>query len=552
MSKLGFLFLIFIVGIATIIIKLFFIQIISPDRYISYRYLKTSKILPQRGQIFDRHKQSLALNETIYLLYVEPQKIDKKKTVVEKLDQILKIGSATIEAKLSSDKFWLPLSSNVNKEDKDKIMALKILGIGFEEQTRRFYPEASLAAHLLGFVGKNTDGNNFGYFGLEGHYEKDLAGLPGILKTERDLLGKPIFSGVQNEIKGEDGRNLILTIDKAVQSLAKEKLTSGLARYGAKEGCIIVADPNSLEIIALTCLPDFDPYNYADFSENYFKNPAISNLYEPGSIFKPIVMAAALHEKAVKQDDTYEETGPIKIGKYEIQTWNDKYEGKITMTRILEKSSNVGLVYVGEKLGSKKTLQYLDKFGFNEKTGIDLQGESLAFLKKASLWRPIDYATVTFGQGIGVTQIQMIRAFAVLINGGYLMQPYVVSSFRSDTDAEKISAKKIRRVIDDDTSKKIKKMLESTVVNGDAKWARPLGYRIGGKTGTAQIVIDGKYDPAKTIASFVGFAPVDKPKFIVLVTLKEPSASPWGSETAAPLFFDLARDLFIYYNIAPE
>lgn len=552
MSKPSFLFLFFVAVFIAIIVKLFFIQILASDHYNTQNYLRTQKIMPVRGQIFDRNKQSLVLNQTTYLLFAEPKNITHKNELIEKLDSILNLGIATISAKINSDKLWIPIVTGIDKNTKDTVSHLKVEGLGFDEESRRFYPEGSASSHLLGFVGKDKGGNNIGYFGIEGYYEKDLVGLPGILKTERDLFGKPIFVGVQDQIREENGRDLILTLDSPIQTMVKDKLSYGIEKYGAKEGCVIVADPYSLEIVALSCLPDFDPLKYTDFSEEYFTNPAISTVYEPGSIFKPLIMASALNEKVVSPDEMYDEKGPITIGTHRIQTWNDTYEGKITLTRVLEKSSNVGMVYVGSRIGENKLYSYLKKYGIGEKTGIDLQGESSGFLKPASQWHSIDYATATFGQGVVVTQVQMLRAFALLINGGYMMQPHVVQAFHTESEDHMVEPKKTQRVIGNTTSLQIKKILESTVENGDAKWARPKGYRIGGKTGTAQIPIAGHYDPNKTIASFVGFAPIDKPKFIVLVTLKEPTVSPWGSETAAPLFFDLAKELFVYYNIAPE
>ena len=222
------------------------------------------------------------------------------------------------------------------------------------------------------------------------------------------------------------------------------------------------------------------------------------------------------------------------------------------MTRILEKSSNVGMVYVGEKLGSKKIYDYLGKYGFGQTTNIDLQGEASGYLKPKADWYPIDYSTVTFGQGIAVTSIQMIRAFASIINGGNLMKPFLVQKIVSENKITEIKPKVEKRVISQLTSEIIKKMLVSTVENAEAKWDRPKGYVIGGKTGTAQIPIKGHYDPSKTIASFIGFAPASDPKFITLVVLYEPQTSPWGSETAAPLFFEIAKQLIVYYNISPS
>jgi len=376
--------------------------------------------------------------------------------------------------------------------------------------------------------------------------------LPGGYKSERDLFGQPIIIGTQERIEPENGRDLYLTIDKSIQAIAKKKLLQGLDQYQAKEGCVLIADPATMEMLASVCLPDFDLDQYYNFTEDFYKNPTISNLYEPGSIFKPLVMAAALEEKAVKPTDLYNEEGPVKIGEYSIQTWNNKYEGKITMTRILEKSSNVGMVYVGEKLGSKKLFSYMQKYGFGSATGIDLQGEVTGNLKPLNQWYPIDLATLTFGQGIAVTPMQILRAFASIINGGKLLKPQIIKKVISDTENRTVDPILEGKTISEKSSHIIKKMLLSTVENGEINWAKPKGYKIGGKTGTAQIAIGGRYDPSKTMASFIGFAPYEQPKFLILVILREPKTSPWGSETAAPLFFEIAKELLVYYNIAPE
>ncbi len=544
---LGFFFFLFLI----IIGKLFYLQIINP-RSSNVDYLKTQKILPERGKIYDRNNKPLVLNQNSYLLYLEPKKIKDKDELVEKLDQVLQMGEASIEARIDTTKNWVAVTSGISEEKKKIITDLNLEGVGFEYGMKRYYPEASLSAHLVGFVGKNDKGEDVGYFGLEGFYDKDLKGLPGFIESERDLLGQPIFIGTQEKVNAENGRDLTLTIDKTVQEIIKKKLKEGLESYQANSGCVIVANPNNMEILGMVCLPDYGPDNYFQFSEEFFKNPAISDLYEPGSIFKPLIMAAALEEKRIKPGDYYNEEGAITIGEYSIKTWNDEYEGKISMTRILEKSSNVGMVYVGEKLGNDKLFKYLTKYGFGETTDIDLQGENSGFIKAKQDWYPIDYATATFGQGIAVTSIQMLRAFASVVNGGNLLRPYAVKRITSLSDEKEIKPKTIRKTISQNTSEVIKKMLVSTVENGEFKWASPKGYSIGGKTGTAQIPIKGHYDPTKTVASFIGFAPSDEPKFIALVTLREPKASPWGSETAAPLFFEIAKELLVYYNVAPE
>src|SRR3989344_753823 len=551
MFKLRIVFLLFAFFFLFIIIRLFYIQIIDPLSSAANGYLKYKKILPQRGKIYDRNYEPIAINQSHYRLFIEPKKMKDKDKLVKGLEEVLKLGEATLEAKIDETKVWLAVTPGLTKEQKQKIERYKFPEVGFEDELDRYYPEASLAAHLVGFVGKNQKNEDIGYFGVEGYYDKELGGLPGFLKAERDLLGRPILLGNQEKIEPENGHDVILTIDKSVQEIIKQKLKNGVERYKAKEGCVIVADPFTMEIVALACLPDFDVENYFKFSESYFTNHAISSVYEPGSTFKPLVVAAALQEKKIKSDDFYNEKGPVQFGQYQIKTWNDKYEGKISITRILEKSSNVGMVFIGEKLGQKNIISYLKKYGFGDLTGIDLQGEAGGVVKQESDFKAIDYATATFGQGIGVTPMQMITAFSALVNGGELLKPHVVKKI-IDGDEERIVGKReVRKILNERTSEIIKRMLVATVENGEYKWDRPKGYRIGGKTGTAQIPVQGKYDASKTIASFIGFAPADKPRFIAIVILKEPKTSIYGSETAAPLFFEIAKDLLVYYNIAP-
>ena len=358
MTKIKLLLYLFVTFFIFIIVKLFYLQILNPYNT-STDYLKTRKILAERGEIFDTNKEPLVTNQTTYLLYGEPKKIKEKERLIREISEILKVDQATVEGRIIDRKDWVAIKSGISSEDKERIISLRIKGIGFNEESRRYYPESSLSAQLLGFVGKNKEGDSVGYFGIEGFYDKDLSGLPGLVKSEQDLIGRPIFFGTQERVEPENGRDLILTVDKSVQQIVKNQLTKVLEKYQAKQGCVIAADPNNLSILALSCLPDFDPDKYYQFSEDYFKDPAISDLYEPGSIFKPLIMAAAIEEKAVKPDDSYQEDGPIQVGDYTIRTWNNQYIGKISMTKILEKSSNVGIVYIGKKLGSNKLYQYL-------------------------------------------------------------------------------------------------------------------------------------------------------------------------------------------------
>lgn len=543
----GFVFLFFI-----IILRLFYIQIISPVN--TSEYLKTKTIYPQRGRIFDRNMLPLVTNQTKYRLFMEPQKIldENEERIFSTIAQILKVDEATIAARFDKTKNWVSIKTGVTKEQVDMLEQTKIKGIGFDEEQSRYYPEGSSSAHILGFVGKNEESDSVGYFGIEGYYDKDLSGLPGLIRSDRDLLNQPIFLGTQEKTDPENGRDLVLTIDKSVQNIVKNKLKEGIELYGAKKGCAIVADPITMEILSLSCLPDYDPDAYYVTSEDVFKNSAISDLYEPGSTFKPLIVASALENKSIRIDDIYDESGPITIGEYTIQTWNNSYEGKISMTRILEKSSNVGMVYIGEKMGNKLLYDSIQKYRFGQSTDIDLQGEASGYIKPFSTWYKIDFATATFGQGIAATPIQMIRAFSSLINGGHLMRPYIVKQLISGKQKVDIFPKEIDRIMSDSVSESLKKMLYLTIENGETKSLKPKGYSIGGKTGTAQIAIKGHYDASKTIASFIGFAPVSSPRFIALVVLYEPRTSQWGSETAAPIFFNIAKELIVYYNISPQ
>jgi cell division protein FtsI/penicillin-binding protein 2 len=312
-------------------------------------------------------------------------------------------------------------------------------------------------------------------------------------------------------------------------------------------------DPKTGSILSMASYPNYDPAKYNEYEESMYKNPIVAESYEPGSTFKVIAMSAALEEKLVTPSMTVDEGGPVRIGDYSIRTWNNQYHGNITISRVLELSSNVGMVTVGKKLGVDRFNAYIRMFGFGQLTGIDLEDESTPQLRDAKEWGEIDLATATFGQGIAVTPVQMVRAVAALANKGVLMEPHIVRELRDDgTRAVSIRPKIVRQVVSEATAKIMTEMMVSAVESGEARWAKPKGYRIAGKTGTAQIPVSGHYDEEKTIASFVGFAPADDPRFVMLVTLREPSSSPWGSETAAPLFFAIAKDLLSYYNIPPK
>lgn len=556
MKRLKIIAALFFIFLLLIWLRLFYWQIIRGEALASdalSQYITEYSIYPQRGNILTRDQSSLVTNEAAYLAYAEPKKLPEESEYLTKLANLLELEEASISARLETDKSWVPIKHGLSKDTRDVIANLDISGIGFEEESKRFYPESSSSSHLLGFVGKDVSGYPLGYFGLEGFYNEVLGGKPGFVRQEKDAIGLPIPIGRESRVDPLDGSDLLLYIDRGIQQLVESHLKKGIERYGAKSGGVIVMEPQTGEILAMASLPAYDPSSRGQYDSSLYKNPLIADTYEPGSTFKILVMAPAINEKVVEASTVYDESGPVEIQGYKIRTWNNEYTGKITMTQVLERSSNVGMVFVGGKLGVDKFYEYLTRFKFGQKTGIDLQEEVSSKLRPKNEWRKIDLATASFGQGIAVTPIQLIRAAATLANGGLLVTPRVAAEIRSiDGEVVELETLPPEQVIAPSTAAILSEMMVSAVENGEAKWAKPAGFRIAGKTGTAQVPIAGHYDPDKTIASFIGFAPVDEPEFIMLVVLREPTSSPWGSETAAPLFFDIARDLFAYLDISPR
>jgi cell division protein FtsI/penicillin-binding protein 2 len=494
------------------------------------------------------------MNKQAYLTYAEPKEIKDMNDFAKKISDVLAIDLASVSAILAQpNRVWVPIQHKVDVEKVELLKELKEKGLGFEPEPKRYYPEASMAAHILGFVGSDQNGLDRGYFGLEGYYDRELKGKEGSLQIEKDVQGNPILIGSTYRVDPEDGRNLILWVDRSVQAIVEKRLKEGIEKYGAKEGSVVIMDPNTGGILAMASFPSYDPRVFYTTEKERYINPIVGSTYEPGSTFKVLIMAAGIEEGVITPNTTMEETGPVEVMGYWIRTWNNKYNGHVTMSDVLTHSSNVGMVFVANKLGKKTMLRVIKEFGFGALTRVDLEDESAPTLREDKEWQEIDIATASFGQGIAVTPIQMIRAVSAIANGGNLMEPKIVKAM-VDTSGKTttIPPKNIKTIFSKKTAEQVTEMMVAAVENGEAKYAKPPGYRIAGKTGTAQIPVEGYYDDKKTIASFVGFAPADTPKFVMLVTLREPSSSQWGSETAAPLFFNIAKDLFLYYGISPK
>lgn len=557
--RLHALLLLFILLGSLVVAKLFYWQVIKSDQLkviAKSQYFHQEEIPAKRGQIISSDDFPLAGSKPLYLLYTETKQLSQDiNEISSKLAEILQpedfISKRNeLREKLSvKEAVWLPMARDLNQKQKKEIEKLQIKGLGFEEIDKRYYPEGSMSAHLLGFVGQDTSGRFKGYFGLEGFYERSLAGQSGYFLGEKDASGKPILIGKFEKSMQISGKDIKLYLDRAVQFIVERKLREGILKYQAKSGTIIIMDPKTGGILAMASFPDYDPNFYWSSDKNLFPNPAVAKSFEPGSIFKVLVMSAAIDSRVIKAEDKCSCEGPRTIGEYTIRTWNDKYYPGSTMIDIIAHSDNIGMVYVGEKLGKDKLLDYLKKFGIGSMTGIDLEDETSIPLKSERELSPIDLATLSFGQGVAVTPIQIVSAVSAIANGGKLVEPHVVSKIIGEDKEININPKVIRDVISPQTAKIITEMMVNAVDQGEAKWTKLSNYRIAGKTGTAQIPIKGHYDKEKTNASFIGFAPADSPKFVMLVTLQEPSSSPWAAETAAPLWFDLAKELFVHLRL---
>lgn len=565
----------FLVCFAGVGLRLFYWQVLAGDNLSAIAQVQrqsTIEIPARRGAILASDDFPLVTNQPAYLLYAYMRDVEQPPAELARMlapylavipdrvaasraaelrTQLVQAEEASLAAKLSNeDLSWIPLSRRIDQATKDAVESLSIHGLGFEQYDVRLYPEASLSAQLLGFVGSDGSGNPTGYFGLEGYYDSELTGRPGLILQEKDALGKPIAIGAYSQVESRDGRTLKTYINRAVQLMLESRLEDGIKQYEAVSGEVIVMDPKTGGILGMAALPSYDPAEHRAYPQETYKVPAVADTYEPGSTFKTLVMAAGVDAGVISPDTVCDSTcsGPVRIGGYDIRTWNDTYHPGTTMTEVLENSDNTGMIFVAQRLGKDRFVDYLHAFGIGQKTGIDLSTEAVVPLRDR--WGEVDLATGSFGQGLAVTSMQMVSAVGAIANEGKRMRPQVVSAVLSaNGDVDVIEPTVLSEPISPETADALTDMMVASAEHGEAQWTFPKGNRIAGKTGTAQIPIQGHYDADRTIASFVGFAPADDPRFVMLVKLREPQSSPWASETAAPLWFTIAQDLFAQLDI---
>lgn len=561
-----------------IIARLWYWQIVRADDLSAKgddQRLSESDVLAPRGQILFSDNSTLVSNQPSFLVFAQPKIIKNKDAVAKELaevffsledqpnldgqakkDRLNQLKSDFLE-KLNKDLFWVSLGRTVDLRTKQIIENLNFNGIGFDSSFIRFYPEGSSSAHLLGFVSSDSYGSPTGYFGLEGFYNGELKGKNGTLLQEKDARGLPILIGKFQSQEPKPGKTLKLNIDRAVQHIVEQKLLEGMEQFGALQASAIVMDPKTGAILALANYPNYNPPKVSKYPKDYYQDPAIAEGYEPGSTFKVLVMASALNEHLLTPETVCDScSGPVSVGGYDIHTWNNQYQPHLTMADTIIHSDNTGMVFVSKKLGIDKMYNYLKKFGVGDLTGVDLQDESSPDLRQLKDWHEIDLATASFGQGISLTALQVVRAIGALANGGKLMEPHVVSQIIDNGSTYNVLPRVVGQPISAEAAKQVTDMMVAAVDKGEAQFYKKHegvgSFKIAGKTGTAQIPVAGHYDPTKTIASFVGFAPADDPKFVMIVRYNQPTALIYGAETAAPTFFQIAKELFTYYGIAPS
>ena len=594
-------------GITGIIVfRLFQLQIAQHGYYVALandQHQLQKTLLPKRGDIlvYDKYSSTpypLATNTETTLVYAVPREMDQPTLAAHELapifrevdkrieDAAAKENASTIttdaqkaadaeaaknkpteeeltmkiEADLTNelsnhDDVYVPLKHRVDDDLIDEIKKLSLKGIYFQSEESRIYPEGQLAGQVLGYV-TLSDQDRKGQYGIEGYYESLLKGSAGRLAVDLDANGREITVGDKSLQQAQDGTNIVLTIDHSIQFEAEQLLDDAVKKHGATGGSIIVEDPKTGKILALANYPTFDPnyYNLVD-DINRLSDPAVNGQYEPGSVFKPITMAAALDTGAITPTATYDDTGSVTIGKYTIKNAEPGAHGTITMTKALEQSYNTGAIYAEEQLGKDKFKAYVQSLGFGLPTGIELSGEAVGDIKNLDKQSDVNYATASFGQGIAVTPLQLITAYTAIANGGKLMQPHIVDRFiKPDGSIQTVDPTVVGQVFSPATASTMSAMMVSVVENGLGHQAKVPGYYVAGKTGTAQIPNpDGAgYISGKTIGTFVGFAPVDNPQFLMLVKIDKPTDVQFAESNAAPLFGQMAAYLLNYLQVPPS
>ena len=549
-GRIRFIFVIVLLMFIAVIIKVFYIQVIDYKKLNDLADNLWSRNLPitsDRGLILDRNGKVLADNITTVSLVLIPNQIKNKEQVTRDLSTILNVKYEDmykhVNKKTSIERVH-PEGRQLSYEIAEKINNLNYDGVYLVKESKRYYPYKNMLSHVLGYVGID----NQGLSGIELEYDKYLTGKSGAIKYYSDGKGNRLDKS-EVYVEPQNGVNVSLTIDLDIQKSIERELDNVVSKYNPEQALIVVADPNTGEILGMSSRPNFDSNNYKNYDINTInRNLPIWATYEPGSTFKIITLAASLEEKTINVfDDHFHDSGSIHVDSARIKCWKKGGHGDQTFLQVVENSCNPGFVVMGQKLGTERLYKYITNFGFGEKTGIDLNGESSGILFKYDNIGPVEQATMSFGQGISVTPIQQIQGVSAAINGGYLNTPFIVKYLSEpETNTIILENKKNtkKQVISEETSKLVRHVLESVVANGTGKNAYIENYRVGGKTGTAQKVNNGTYMVGNYILSFIGFLPANKPEYLVYVAIDNPKGvTQYGGTVSAPIAKNIMKSL---------
>jgi cell division protein FtsI (penicillin-binding protein 3) len=535
--------------------RAFFLQVVQKEQLLKLaekQYQKVVQLTPARGAIYDRNGAALAVSIEMDSCYAETRNMENIAEASARLAPLLGMTRRDLQAKLEGSRNFVWLQRRITPELSSKIKYLDIEGIGFVKESKRYYPNAEIAGHVIGFTGIDPEGLE----GIERKYDSTILGGTGYLVTERDALGRDIAlkgSVVKNASKGN---NVTLTLDKNIQYITEKELSKAVQTSRAKGGIALVMEPQSGKVLAMANYPDFNPNSYFKYPQSALRNRAISDSFEPGSTLKTFLIAAALEEKVVSPTDAFNcEDGSWRVGG---RTIHDTHRySSLSVAEILKYSSNIGAAKIGRNLGRERLAEYLRRFGFGDRSGIDLPGEANGSVRDQRQWFGVDLATISFGQGVAVTSLQLVAGVSAIANGGKLMKPYLVEKITDDSGdvLKEFTPQTRRQVINQETARAVARMMEGVAAEGGTGMSAAVeGYRVAGKTGTAQKVdpITKWYSVDKRTASFIGFVPADNPRLTILVVIDEPRTSSYGGVVAAPAFSAIALQSLCYLKVPPD
>jgi stage V sporulation protein D (sporulation-specific penicillin-binding protein) len=548
-NRVIFYFAIIFILFIILALRLLWIQVINSAEY-EHRALNQRMrefiVNSERGIIYDNSGRKLAVSLTAKTVVALPDNIINPKNTASELASLLNIDYDTIYRRITSDLAAVYLQRKIDESLHNKLKEKNIPGIIFTDENKRYYPEHSLASHIIGFTSIDNNGLN----GLELSYNKFLSGKAGKIAIERDASGRTIPDGVDESVPGRDGYNVHLTIDEVIQYMAEKELKEADSVFNFSGGSAIVMDSQNGDILAMANTPTYDPNNFSKYPEKTWRNRAINDVFEPGSTFKIITTAAALEEGVISENDILTDPGHIYVKGEEISCWSNVGHRRQTFAEVVKNSCNPGFVEVALKMSKETFYSYIRAFGFGSQTGVRLPAEENGILPSYERIGPVELATFSFGHGISVTPIQLVSAISAVANEGKLMEPRLVKKVDTGDEQDDIinEAVTVRQVISKETADKTKELLKQVVADGTGTKAAVEGYQIGGKTGTAKHYNDDLYD-----SSFIGIVPTENTELVILVVLYDISGETYyGSQTAAPVFKNLTENILNYLNVKPD